>query len=183
MTTTMSRENRVSKIHIDVDQVAADMLGDLFERMGGDLKPEDFPNWGVYEDMTKEDREKAYKIMKDPEFWANLPLVDGAKKGVKHLKDFGHEIIWVTAPWKSCPRWEDARRSWIKRHFGNDKVIVSADKEKSVKSGVFIDDKPDNVDDVKRANPNVRCFIFDTPHNKKYSGAPRFTWDDVGKLT
>lgn len=173
----------MSKVHIDVDQTVSDTIVDLFERMSGDLDPSDFPNWGVFEDMTKEQREEAYKIMEDPEYWANLPLLDGAKKAVKHLKDFGHEVIWVTAPWKSCLGWEEARRSWIKKHFGNDKVIVSADKEKHVKEGVFIDDKPDNINDVKRANPNVRCFIFDTEHNKKYTGAPRFTWADVGKLT
>jgi 5'(3')-deoxyribonucleotidase len=172
----------VSKIHIDVDQVVADMIGDLFERMGGGLRPGDFPNWKVFEDMSEGQRGHAYSIMSRSEFWANLPLMDGALKAVKHLKDFGHEVIWVTAPWK-CRGWETARRAWIKHHFGNDKVIVSADKEKSVKSGVFIDDKPDNIDDVQRANPDVKCFIFDTPHNRKYTGAPRFTWADVGKLT
>lgn len=173
----------MSKVHIDVDQVAADMVGDLFERMGGDLHPEDFPNWGIFEDMTESQRKRAYKVLSRAEFWANLPLVDGVKKAVKHLKDFGHEIIWVTAPWPSCPGWEEARRSWIKKHFGNDKVIVSADKENSVKSGVFIDDKPQNIEDVKKAHPNVQCFIFDTPHNRKYTGAPRFSWGNVGILT
>jgi 5'(3')-deoxyribonucleotidase len=173
----------VSTILIDVDGVAADMVGDLFPRVDPELKREDFPDWDIFDDLPDAQRKKAYEVLKDPEFWANLSLVDGAKKAIKHLKNFGHKIVWVTAPWPSCARWDEARTSWIRKHFGDeDEIRITSDKEK-VEGDCFIDDKPDNIDDYKRAHPNAKVFIFDTPHNRKYTGAPRFTWADVGKLT
>jgi 5'(3')-deoxyribonucleotidase len=180
--TAIRKGSQVSKILVDVDGPAADMVGDLFERMDGDLKKEDFPDWDIFDAMTKEQREQAYSILQDPSFWANLPLVDGSKKAIKHLKDFGHKIVWVTAPWSSCFGWDNARRYWIEKNFGDDSVITASDKEHTT-GDVFIDDKPDNIDAMKKAHPNMKVFIFDTPHNKKYTGAPRFTWADVGKLT
>jgi 5'(3')-deoxyribonucleotidase len=160
------------------------MVGDLFERLGG-LKREDFPTWDIFDQLPDSKKRHAYSILSKQSFWANLPLVDGALKAVKHLKDFGHEVVWVTAPWKSCRGWETARRAWIKHHFGNDNVIVTSKKgEVPMGEGdIFIDDKPDNIDEVRKAHPSVRCFIFDTAHNKKYTDAPRFSWADVGELT
>lgn len=174
----------MSKIFVDCDGVAADMVGDLFERLGG-LKREDFPTWDIFKQLPESKRKHAYSILSKADFWANLPLVEGAQKAVHHLKNFGHDIVWVTAPWKTCRGWETARRAWIKHHFGNDNVIVSSKKgEVPMEDGdIFIDDKPKNIDEVKKAHPNVKAYLFDTVHNKDYTGAPRFTWGDVGKLT
>jgi len=173
----------VSKILIDVDGVTADMVRDLFERMGGTLKVEDFPTWDIFKQLSDEDREEAYSILSKSDFWANLPVVDGSQKGVRHLKNFGHEVVWVTSPWSGCPGWGDARTAWIKKHFGEgDEIHLRRDKE-NVDGDCLIDDKPDNVDTYKRVHPDATVLIFDTPHNKKYTGVPRFKWNDVGMLT
>lgn len=174
----------MSRVFVDCDGVAADMVGDLFERLGG-LKSEDFLDWDIFSQLSEAKKRHAYSILSKADFWANLPLVEGVQKAVRHLKNFGHEVVWVTAPWKSCRGWDNVRREWIKQHFGNDKVIVSSKKgEVPMSPGdVFIDDKPSNIDAVKKAHPNVKVYLFGTAHNKDYTGAPRFAWADVGKLT
>lgn len=171
----------MSKILLDVDGVVSDMVPTLFEEMSGDLKVEDFPDWDIFSQMTKEQQDEAYKILEDPLFWTNLPLIDGAKKAVRLLKAAGHDIVWVTTPWDSCRGWGDARRFWIRENFGDDRVVATHDKEKE-DGDVFIDDKPSNVKRWAAAHPDKKAFIFDTPHNKKYTGAPRFSWDKVEKL-
>jgi len=169
------------KILCDADGVAADMVPALFDAMKDNLKVEDFPDWNIFERFTKEQNEEKDEILGDPMFWANLPLVDGAKKAIRLLKAAGHDIVWVTAPWDACVGWEEARRFWIRENFGDDKVHTTHDKEE-IEGDLFIDDKPDNIKKWKAAHPSKKAFLFDTPHNKKFNDAPRFSWDKVERL-
>jgi 5'(3')-deoxyribonucleotidase len=169
----------VSKILIDVDGVVADLKAAILDEL--QVEDPDPWKWDFIKKLEPSDQEEAHAALDEMEFWERLPLVEGAKKAVKVLKNAGHTIVWVTAPWTSCQGWDVARRSWLNNHFGNDKMIVEADKEK-VDGDVFIDDKVENVEAWKKAHPNKKAFIFDQSYNKDYHGAPRFDWSKVELL-
>ena len=169
----------MSKILIDVDGVVADFKAAVLDELQlEDTHPED---WDFIDKLKPEDKEEADALLEDLEFWGGLPLVDGAKKAIRYLRAFGHEIVWVTSPWSSCIGWETARRSWIKKNFGSDDVVVTSSKH-HIDGDVFIDDKPENVEAWKKAHPNKKAFIYDQTYNRDYSGAPRFDWSKVGVL-
>lgn len=169
----------MSKILIDVDGVVADFTNTLLDEL--QVKNPAPTKWNFIKELDTETKEEAEAILEDEEFWGGLPLIDGAKKAVRLLKAYGHDIVWVTAPWTSCARWEEARRFWISEHFGDDEVIVASDKS-DVPGDIFIDDKPDNVRAWQKANPNKKAFIYDQPYNRDYHGAQRFDWSKVGNL-
>jgi 5'(3')-deoxyribonucleotidase len=163
------------RLLLDVDGVVANMVLALLNAIGSKSTPSDFPTWDVLKALPKEEHDRAIEVLEDPSFWLNLPLVEGAKRGVQELRDQGYEVVWVTAPWKSCPGWDEARRSWIRKHFGpDDEIIITADKQ-TVDGDLFIDDKPDNVESWKKAHPGKPAFLFNTPHNKD-SDLRRCSW-------
>lgn len=170
----------MSKILIDVDGVVADTRESLVERMGWARDPAP-GEWDLIGTLKGEEKERAVEIMNDRNFWANLPVKDGAKKAVRLLKAYGHDVVWLTSPWRSCLGWDDARRFFIGENFGDDPIII--DNEKSHYDGdVFIDDKVDNVEKWKKAHPGKKALIFDAENNRDYTGAPRFDWSKIEKL-
>jgi len=177
--TSTRRENQVSKILLDVDGVVADTRNTIIDEL--QLNDPDPKSWDLVKILPPEDKEEAVALMNEMEFWGGLPLIDGAKKAVRLLKAYGHDIVWVTSPWKSCRGWDQARRFWISEHFGDDPVIIRSDKEE-VDGDIFIDDKPENVEAWRKAHPNKKAFIYDQPYNRDYHGAQRFDWSKVESL-
>jgi len=169
----------VLKILLDVDGVVADTRNAIIEKL--QLKDPNPKSWDLVKILPPDDKERVLELMDDMDFWSNLPLVDGAKKGVRLLKAYGHEVVWVTSPWKTCIGWESARRFFINEHFGDDTIVVTSEKH-HVAGDVFIDDKVDNVESYKKENPNTMVYIFDQPYNQEFHGVPRFDWSKVEKL-
>lgn len=170
------------KILMDVDGVVADTMNHLFELMElSEEKRKRIKKWKVFDDMDKEDAERGREIMNTPRFWETLPLVDGAKRGIRELKYMGLRITWLTSPWTSCPDWGGIRNTWLRKNFGNDPVIIERDKEK-VDGDVLIDDKPDNVEKWKKAHPVGHAILFETQFNKTFEWAPRADWSNLVRL-
>jgi len=168
------------KLLFDVDGVVADTRQALLDAAEIEKDP-DPKQWDLVKTLSGDEKDRAIEVMNDHNFWVNLPLKDGAKKAIRLLRAAGHEIVWVTSPWKSCFGWDTARRIWIREHFGEDSVITTRDKY-HVDGDVFIDDKVDNVEKWRKTHPGKKAFIFDAPSNQDYTGAPRFSWDKVEKL-
>ena len=164
----------------DVDGVAADFVQRVLDVTGSPLRPEDITQWDVLGMLSVEQREDAIEAMSSPTFWASLEVLDGAKRGVDHLVGLGHELVWVTSPWDSCPGWDVARRGWLREHFGEHDVIITSAKHHVV-GDVFIDDKPKHVVDWQKAHPDKRAFLYDAPHNRGTS-LPRVTWDQMRRI-
>lgn len=172
----------MSKILIDVDGVTADLVTAVYEAIDSDKDPKSLRQWDFLELLSKEQESHARELMNSPDFWSGLPVIDGAKRAIKHLKDFGHQIVWVTSPWESCLGWETARRNWIRNNFGDDDIVITRDKG-HIQGDVFIDDKPQNVEEWKKANPQGKALLFDAPHNREVYHLSTFSWRDVGDLT
>lgn len=171
----------VAELGFDVDGVAADFTGAMLEAIGTDVKPEDIKEWAFKKFLTEEEGKRADEVMKDMDFWLNLPVIDGAKQKIRALKSVGYTIIWITSPWPTCPEWEDARRDWVMEHFGDDPVVVTKEKWK-VGTSLLVDDKPDNIEQWKEHCPDKKVFLFDAPYNRDYHGAPRVDWNSIERI-
>ena len=166
------------KALIDVDGVVADFIGHVLDVLRSTKKPEDITDWHFLTFLSPEEQAKAHELLDTREFWETLPLKEGARDGISHLRDFlGFDITWITSPWPGCAEWADARKAWIKRHFGNDPVIIASDKEK-YDGDLFIDDKPANVEKWRNSHLGKQAFLFDTPQNKSVL-LPRVTWESL----
>jgi 5'(3')-deoxyribonucleotidase len=139
----------------------------------------------VLDELGPEEKDRALSILEDPLFWRHLPLIPGAQEGVRALEKAGYEIIWVTAPWKSCVGWADARREWLDEHFGLEEkghgYIPTAEKS-AVDGNIFIDDKPENVRDWAMEHPHRRAFLFITPRTKNDPWPDKLDWSRVEEI-
>jgi len=169
----------MTRILLDVDGVVADFTKGVEDATNHKFSKEDLKVWDILDKLDPEKKEHALEVLTEPEFWRNLPIIDGAQEVVNSWDSLGHDITWVTSPWVSCESWESARRDWLDMHFGlgtkGHHYIPTSSKGKIV-GDVFIDDKPKNVTEWMAAHPQGKAFIFDAPHNQSFHGAPRFTW-------
>lgn len=167
-----------TKIGCDVDGVVADFTGGLIEAAELDRKREEFVHWKLERSLTSEEMVRVREVLDDPTFYLDLPLIDGAKSKVKELKDRGYVFVWVTSPRWSCIGWDTARREWIRRHFGDDPVMITKDKQHA-DVDVLIDDKPANIQAFLSERPDKKALLYDAPYNKEFEEVPRVTWSTI----
>lgn len=169
------------RVLLDCDGVLADCIPYLFKRIGADFGPVD--NWDFLKFLEGEQKTRATQLMKEPVFWAFLPLIEGAQEGVKRIEDAGHEIHYVTSEWKSCSGWGNARRYWLKENFGADPSRVHISDSKHIISGdVFVDDKPEHIlswDVEQGGGFRTSAILMDSHHNQNFDWAHRFDWSKL----
>ena len=166
---------------IDVDGVLADFAGALLDEFPLDL-PE-HPPWDIIKLYPPEVRSEVYERLSDPAWWVELPLVDGAKEGIRYLHGLGHELVYVTAPWDGCEGWEDARREWLRRHFDVPPELVHPIKEKYlVPANYLIDDKPENVSSYSHERPDATVYLYETLFNQNFRWPLRVTWARIREV-
>lgn len=73
--------------------------------------------WGAKEEITGEDFKKQKKY-RQPGFYADLNLMEGAEDAIKQL-DSVFEIAFVSAPSWGNPSSFTEKRIWIEKHFGD----------------------------------------------------------------
>lgn len=170
---------------IDIDGVCADFANALIDAIKPAVSKEDMIEWDILDAyFTAEERRRATQLLAQSEFWANLPVVDGAKDAISHLRLIGHTFEWVTSPWISCADFESARTSWIEQMFGGgERIQFRADKEK-VDGDRLIDDKPDNVEKWQKAHRKGKAFLFRTQFNQGFNWPYIMEngWQDLGKI-
>ena len=168
----------MSLAHSDVDGVLSNFSEHLLDTVGSSLSPEEITDWDIFKFLTPDQLHHAQAMLKEFDWWTSLPVMEGAQDGVEYLRSSGYRITWVTAPWKSCPTWKQARRVWIDKHFpGDEELIVTSDKHE-YPADVFWDDKPTNVLTYRDVHPDRKCFVFDAPYNRHVEG-PRISWATI----
>lgn len=164
---------------IDVDGVVANFSEHLLGRVGSSATFDDVTEWDIFSLIERKDgperKKVALQMMEDPEFWASLPVMEGAIEGVNIIKET-MEVFWVTSPWPTCQGWDIARRTWLNTHFGADPkhVIITASKFVCV-GDMFIDDHVDNVEKWQQHHPDKMALLYDAPYNKGEKHV-RFSW-------
>ncbi|GAA5523090.1 hypothetical protein LQ318_13665 [Aliifodinibius salicampi] len=104
----------------------------------------DFP-WGI--DQLSEELRQKYEGDFDevPDFFRDLPPVDGAIEGFRTLQEHFDTYILSTAPWNNPSAWTD-KHLWVKKHLpktGHKRLILSHHKNLNY-GDYLIDDRKAN---------------------------------------
>lgn len=171
-------------ILLDCDGVLADFskgICDLQEE--GDLTPDKVNKWDIFSLLTLADEKIAREQLSDPDWWFDLPVMEGAREGYEALSS-RHDVMIVTSPWyidgDVMAGWVDARTAWLRQEFGIKGASVMPAKHKHlIKGRQLIDDHYDNVAKYLEVWEG-KALLFDAPYNKKKQ-AVRTDWDDIIK--
>lgn len=104
----------------------------------------DFP-WGI--DQLSEEIKEKYKddIDEVPDFFSDLPPIDGAIEAFRKLRKQYDVYILSTAPWRNPSAWVDKLR-WVHKHLpeaGHKRLILTHNKHLN-KGDYLIDDRTAN---------------------------------------
>jgi 5'(3')-deoxyribonucleotidase len=162
------------RIALDMDEVMADTLTAWLERCNQDfdtrITKADLHGKKIYDLVGPARAVAARGFLDHPEFFLDLPLMEGSQAVVKSL--YQRYEIFVTSAAMDHPNSFPAKYVWLKKHFSfiPDKNIVFC--------GDMIDD----------SIPNLKAFIgqgivFTAPHNVLETAFPRVNgWLDVAKF-
>lgn len=157
----------------DVDGVLADFTTSLLKECGSSIKSEDINNWDCFSMMEQEHRDYALnKVLKDPDFWRNLPLLPHAQTAVEDMRRQG-TLLFVTSPWANrtsgweCKGWGWARAHWLREHFdaSHEELIIAYSKH-YIRGDILIDDRLKNVTTWAEHNLRGTAYLMRQPHNR-----------------
>lgn len=108
-------------------------------------------------------------------FFANLPLIDGAREGWQQMKDAGYYPRICSKPLRSNPYCLEEKLLSIDHHFGPkaaDEAYIGRDKE-SEPGIALIDDRPDITDGL-----TWKRIIYTQPWNRHETDLRLQSWQD-----
>jgi 5'-nucleotidase len=118
-------------------------------------------------------------IFKAPEFFLNLPPIEGAIEAIAQMIDMGHEVKICTSPLPAFENCVLEKYKWVERHLGRElteHIILTKDKT-LVRGDVLIDDKPEIEGTL---TPTWEHVLFDYPFNREVPNKKRISnrWDN-----
>jgi 5'(3')-deoxyribonucleotidase len=165
------------RVLLDVDGVIADFTGAYLtaveKALGRTYTPADVRDWDIGDalGLSTEDRDLVHEVLDQPGVGQGLKPLPGAVAGVKEVMKLA-EVYFVTSPLASSPTWIYDRAIWIEKHFGKEyrDNIISAKKKAPIFGNLFVDDKPQNVDEWSKAWPMCNALLWDIPANRSAKG-------------
>jgi 5'-nucleotidase len=170
------------RIALDMDEVMADTLTAWLERCNQDfgtrITKADLHGKKIYDLVGPARAVAARGFLDHPEFFLDLPLMEGSQAVVKSL--YQKYEIFVTSAAMDHPNSFPAKYVWLKKHFAfiPDKNIVFCGDKSIIRADFMIDDSV----------ANLKAFIgqgivFTAPHNALETAFPRVNgWLDVAKF-
>ena len=175
----MAKAKRI--ILVDMDGVVADFEGGFVEKWKAKHpdKPfvplEDRTTFYSFKQYPLLHRPLVWNIMMAPDFFADLPPIEGSIKAVKRMARSGLEIFFCSSPLIPNRTGASEKYAWIKKHFGItwvDKLILAPDKT-LVRGDILIDDRPE----IKGSQtPSWEHVLYDQPYNREIKDRRRLTW-------
>lgn len=176
------------RVGIDVDGVLANFFSAYEDavatKAGRDLFPARYPealppvwDWPQHFGYTDAEMSAVWKDIKASDnFWQKLTPLAGANqlRGAAPWKA-GHDVYFITNRPGATAKAQTEQ--WLRRFLSISipTVLVCGDKGPLVNSlglDCFLDDKPENVQDVDDAAPLCRTYLLSYPYN---------TWSVAGK--
>jgi len=161
------------RILIDLDGICADMAAPLLDRYNNEhddtVRHADITTWGIHEHVKIGHR--IYDYAREPGFYENLPVFDGALEGVEQLAQMGHAIRFCSAGMGPDSLAEKLR--WCAHHFGhlhiegkkfNRRHLILTHDKHWINADILIDDKPETI--AKWAKSGREAMFIDWPYNK-----------------
>jgi 5'(3')-deoxyribonucleotidase len=103
-------------IGCDVDGVIADLHTEWLHRYnaeyGDAMRVTDIICWDIHKLVRPECGTHIYAYLSDPDLYANVPLVEGARFGVGYLRAMGHRVVFITSNAKGMT---DQKWRWLER--------------------------------------------------------------------
>jgi uncharacterized HAD superfamily protein len=170
----------MSNIGIDLDDVLVEFMAayskicyELFGKPEPGVLPVDW-EWTNF-DLTKEQMKEAWEaVAKTYKFWEKLDYEPGVNPGRVRRLEEDHNLFFITARVPSLGGTiKDQSCNWLRNMIGLDNPIVLPSYDKgplasALKLDYFIDDRPKNVLEIKRALPYCKVFIKDSSHNQPF---------------
>jgi 5'(3')-deoxyribonucleotidase len=175
------------RLLLDCDGVLSDFVGGavrLYNTLTGRrIDPDSIKEWnftGALEFETKAQKERYDKALRAPGFAMSLDPLPGSKEAVKKLCERVSVHI-VTSPLSGSVTWAHEREVWLDLHYGIPHSRVHHSQTKYVLSGdLFVDDKPENVQEWAYYNPLGTAFLWDTSGNRQDKELERLrSWDEL----
>lgn len=167
---------------IDMDNVIADLDGHLL-RVWGErypneptVKPEDRKSHWIGDNFTKEQDTRIRAMVREPQFFADLPAIPGSIEAIKEMIAMGYEVRVCTSPLSHHKTCINEKCGWIREMFDEEfvnRLIVTRDKD-LIFGDVLIDDAPEVK--AKLRTPVWKHIIFDAPYNQEVTDRPRMHW-------
>lgn len=177
----------MTRVILDVDGVVADFVGHTLLLLG-DLAPpggrDAFTEWDMVSVMSPEARARCAHGWRQAGWCATMPPMPDAQNAVDRLT-LRASVVYATAPMSNAPHWMHERALWLDRMFAAEprNVVFTHDKS-HVWGDVFVDDKPENVDEWASVHTGGTALLWDAPYNRTWSPAHQNTrrayrWADV----
>ena len=169
------------RLILDQDDVLAATHGKLAQiilnEFGTNLTHEALHQGPFQQHLSPEDQKRLYKLIHEPGFFADIPVMPNAYESVLELSK-KYEIFVATAAMEFPNSFRD-KYDWLHTHFDFipwSNIIFCGDK--SILSGDYlIDDMPRNLKTFKG-----KGLLFNAPHNLEETDYERvMNWNDILK--
>lgn len=154
-------------IALDMDGPVSDLHTEWYRRYNKDyndtLTLGRVTHWDLHKFVKPECGKKIYDYLSQPDLYEGVPVVEGAKDGVKALREMGNTVVFVTAGVLGNL---DQKLAWLHNHSFLDEgrhmkgVIFAYDKD-LIRAQVLIDDGPHNIQAFGGMG-----IVWDAPYNK-----------------
>lgn len=172
------------RIGIDVDCTTGDFVGAVC-KLANDQDRNNATRYNWFEtNYSETTKDLIAKELQTAAWWNTLPVIKDANKGIAWLRGQGHELVWITVPFRECRGWLDARREWLERNFQisrhKEPLITVSNGAKYLVSSldVLIDDVPEIIDAFEAHNPESVGLLFGSELNRQFN-RERVSWEDV----
>ena len=162
-----------------MDEVMADTLTEHLARYNRDhgthVQTSDLNGRWLWQIIPERDLPRLQSYLDDPDFWAELPLFDGARRVLERMSA-DHEIFVASAAME-VPVSFSGKYRWLQRHFPflEPSRFVFCGTKSVLATDYLIDDNPRQL----RAFGG-KGLLFTAPHNLAATGWPRLDdWDAV----
>lgn len=171
---------------LDVDGLIADFTTPylMCVRMAtGRHIPDDWEasTWDVAEDLglSEQEQKDADMLMAAPNMAYLFNPLPGAVEGVNRLIAVA-DVCFVTAPFRLSPTWVFDRSRWLEKFFGeHGKKVVPTHEKHRVYGDIFVDDKPANVREFKKAWPTSSALYWSTQRTRQPDLVNVSSWQSI----
>ena len=164
------RYNR-PRILVDMDDCINGFTNHLIKtynkRMGTNIKMSDIKQW----DLEQYIGQYGMSIFREEGFFEEIPEKKSATKTLKKLIMSADYDVYIITACGSNQELEEKYR-WFDKYlpeFNKDRIIKCKEKE-IIHGDVLIDD---NIANLDKCSPYMRCIIFDMPANRDCNSYPR----------
>lgn len=177
------------KLGFDIDGVLADFVrsyNEAIKQETGILIPDtsdSYPDVWFYEraaGVTPAQEQKIWKrITASKSFWAELhpyPEVPEIMSKLNELRWDGHDIYFITTRRGEQAKYQTEK--WLALLGMYAPSVILSSKKGLVAAGIgldaMLDDRPENLIEVKNESPDTQVFILDRPYNRSWNDRIRY---------